>query len=67
VNAKDNFGNTPLHLACFHNKTECINKLLELKNINLNCTDLFRRTPAFYCARNGNKEILEKLIQKVIS
>src|SRR4051794_15710283 len=51
VNLKDNFGSTPIHLACFNGKIDCIEKLLEVKGIELNCRDLFSRTPIFYAAK----------------
>ncbi len=38
-------GSTPLHLCCFHGKRECVEKLLQYPEIDINCRDMFNRTP----------------------
>lgn len=63
VNSQDNFGTTPLHLACFHRQIECVSALLE-NHAEINCRDIFGRTPLLHAARNGHKSIMLMLLKK---
>src|SRR4051812_25179824 len=41
----DQFGSTALHLSCFSGHEDCVQQLLQLPHIQLNCQDVFNRTP----------------------
>jgi len=64
VNAKNSFGSTALHLATFHGKLDNVKELLQVRDVEVNCQDIYLRTPAFFAARNGRKEILQLLLER---
>eukprot|EP01119_Soliformovum_irregulare_P002835 TRINITY_DN13093_c0_g1_i1.p1 TRINITY_DN13093_c0_g1~~TRINITY_DN13093_c0_g1_i1.p1 ORF type:complete len:675 (+),score=159.41 TRINITY_DN13093_c0_g1_i1:188-2212(+) len=64
LNAKDQFGSTPLHLSSFWGKKDCVQILVNSPGIELDCTDVFNRTPLFYAGRNGHCDILRLLIAR---
>lgn len=41
----DHFGTTALHLSCLNGHIEFVKKLLNISSIDINCQDLFGRTP----------------------
>ena len=63
VNAKDNSGYTPLHIAAFERHTE-IAELLIAKGADVNAKDEYDNTPLHTSADMGAKEIAELLIAK---
>jgi len=66
VNAKDNSGDTPLHIAAFERHTE-IAELLIAKGADVNAKDKDDNTPLHTSANMGAKEIAELLISKGVN
>ena len=63
VNAKDEFGSTPLlHAAATFQKE--IVELLVNNDADVNAADVFSMTPLHFAALEGRKEIVELLIAK---
>ena len=54
INGKDQFGSTALHLCCFYGRKDFVDKLLATEGIDVNCKDLFGRTPVFYASKSGH-------------
>jgi len=63
VNAKDNKGITPLHLAVIKCNID-VAKLLISKGADVNATDKYSRTPLHYVAFQGNIDLAKLLISK---
>ncbi len=63
VNARDNRGNTPLHLAVLADKLQVVEKLIE-GGADVNAKNNHGATPLHWAALNQNVNILEKLIEK---
>jgi ankyrin repeat protein len=61
VNAKNDDGWAPLHLAAHEGHKEIV-ELLIAKGANVNAKVKYGRTPLFYAAHEGHKEIAELLI-----
>lgn len=57
-----NEGNTPLMIACFHNRKRFVEKLCEYKDIGLNQQDSNGFTPLFKCAIKKHKELYNYLL-----
>ncbi|QBB83766.1 MULTISPECIES: ankyrin repeat domain-containing protein [Wolbachia] len=63
VNARDNRGNTPLHLAVLADKLQVVEKLIE-GGADVNAKNNHGATPLHWAALNQNINIVEKLIEK---
>ncbi|WP_265041633.1 ankyrin repeat domain-containing protein [Wolbachia endosymbiont (group B) of Melanostoma mellinum] len=63
VNARDNRGNTPLHLAVLADKLQVVEKLIE-RGADINAKNNHGGTPLHWAALNQNVSIVEKLIEK---
>ncbi|WP_264719450.1 MULTISPECIES: ankyrin repeat domain-containing protein [unclassified Wolbachia] len=63
VNARDNRGNTPLHLAVLADKLQVVEKLIE-RGADINAKNNHGATPLHWAALNQNVSIVEKLIEK---
>ncbi|WP_143689386.1 ankyrin repeat domain-containing protein [Wolbachia endosymbiont of Nilaparvata lugens] len=63
VNARDNRGNTPLHLAVLADKLQVVEKLIE-GGADVNAKNNHGATPLHWAALNQNVNIVEKLIEK---
>lgn len=57
-----NEGNTPLMIACFHNRKKFVERLCEYKDIGLNQQDSNGFTPLFKCAIKKHKELYNYLL-----
>jgi ankyrin repeat protein len=69
VNAKDNYGFTALHLACYYGHTECCKLLLEHKDIDVNAKDIDANakdqsgwTALHWACIRGNSECCKELL-----
>ncbi|KAL6821876.1 ankyrin repeat-containing domain protein [Trichoderma sp. SZMC 28015] len=61
--APDCTGRTALHIACQEGHQEVFETLLELSTSDeVNCTDVYQRTPLFYAAMRGHSHILNLLL-----
>ncbi|KAL5084612.1 hypothetical protein Trisim1_011613 [Trichoderma cf. simile WF8] len=61
--APDCTGRTALHIACQEGHQEVFETLLELSTSDeVNCTDVYQRTPLFYAAMRGHNHILNLLL-----
>lgn len=56
VNAKDEYGLTPLHHACDVNNTNAVTQLLSIPGIKINTRDNNGQTPLHYVRVNNNSE-----------
>jgi len=63
VNAKNEWGGTPLHYATFGGRKEVV-ELLIAKGADVNTKDDVGETPLHWAAKEGNKEVVELLIAK---
>ena len=63
VNAKNEWGGTPLHFATFGSHKEVV-ELLIAKGADVNAKDGVGETPLHWAAKEGNKEVVELLIAK---
>jgi cytohesin len=63
VNAKNEWGGTPLHYATFGGHKEVV-ELLIAKGADVNAKDNVGETPLHWAAKEGNKEVVELLIAK---
>lgn len=63
VNAKDNFGQTALHVAVLE-RNEAMIKILVNKGANIHENNKNNRTPLFHAGISNDPEILELLINK---
>lgn len=64
VNAKNDTGETPLHIAATYNHTkEVVEALLGKKETNVNAQDNSKKTPLHLAAQNNNEEIVVALIK----
>ena len=63
VNAKNEWGGTPLHYATFGGHKEVV-ELLIAKGADVNAKDGVGETPLHWTAKEGNKEVVELLIAK---
>ena len=66
VNAKDSFGQTPLHCAIHYSQVEVIKLLLEMDNIDENIRDNLGETPLSVARRlcSSKREQICKMISK---
>lgn len=63
INNKDNYGNTPLHLACEHGHINIVNLLININDFNsLNDTNMWGNTPFGFACSNGWIDIVRLLI-----
>ena len=63
MNAKNEWGGTPLHYATFGGHKEVV-ELLIAKGADVNAKDGVGETPLHWAAKEGNKEVVELLIAK---
>ncbi|WP_179947520.1 ankyrin repeat domain-containing protein, partial [Wolbachia endosymbiont of Cylisticus convexus] len=63
VNAKNIYGETPLHLAARSGYLNVVEKLIE-KGANVNAKNSNGKTPLHYAAEKGYLNVVEKLIEK---
>ena len=63
VNAKNEWGGTPLHYATFGGHKEVV-ELLIAKGADVNAKDGVGETPLHWASKEGNKEVVELLISK---
>lgn len=62
VNAVDECGNTPLHIAALRGKIECVKLLASANKCFINLQNLTYKTPIHGSALNGNLECIEALL-----
>ena len=60
---KDNFGNTPLHQACYNNQSEVLKTLLKSSSSEINNMNDKGETPLILAIKNENQYIVELLIE----
>lgn len=65
VNAKAQFGLTPLHLACQRGNLDAVTTLLKCENIDVNIQDEYMDTPLHEACMNGHQEIVKKLLAHI--
>lgn len=63
VNSRDNYGNTPLHDACYSGHMDIVIILLE-GGANINSKGKFGWTPLHWASYSGNKEMALLLIDR---
>ncbi len=63
INEKDNYGMTPLMIACKFNLTEIVNYLITIK-VDVNEKDNSGNTALHYAAENLNIDMIKALIKK---
>jgi ankyrin repeat protein len=63
LEAKSNFGRTPLHLASINNHIETAKLLLE-KGVDVEAKDNIGRTPLYYASRDNHIEIAKLLLDR---
>lgn len=63
INEKDNYGKTPLMIACKSNQTEVVNYLISIE-VDVNEKDNFGNTALHYAAENLNIDMVKALIKK---
>lgn len=64
VNAKDNCGRTPLHLAARNNHQDVEDVLIAAKGIDVDAKDDYGITPIHLAVQNGHKNVAGVLIAK---
>eukprot|EP00042_Codosiga_hollandica_P052750 m.675950 g.675950 ORF g.675950 m.675950 type:complete len:1695 (+) comp58555_c0_seq10:87-5171(+) len=64
LSQRDVKGRTALHLMCEDASTRCALKLLEVPNLDVNCTDLRLTTPLHWAAVHNRLEIAKVLLLK---
>jgi serine/threonine protein kinase len=62
VNAKNEFGSTPLHLAAISGHIEVVKLLIE-HGAYVNAKNEFGSTPLYYATKNGHIEVVKLLIE----
>jgi ankyrin repeat protein len=62
VNARNQNGQTPLHLAALNGRTETVNALLQAPGIDVNTVDNNSSTPLHLAALNGRTETVNALL-----
>ncbi|KAK6339873.1 hypothetical protein TWF718_009262 [Orbilia javanica] len=62
INARDNEGNTPLHLACINRHDRCVKTLLK-NGADVSIADGTGRPPLYHAVVNGDWEIVRRLIK----
>ena len=60
---KNNFGNTPLHQACYNNQSEVVRELLKQDGIELNIVNDNGNTPLIIAAIESNLLIVQLLLK----
>lgn len=65
INAKTQFGLTPLHLACQRANVAAVTALLKCKHIDINIPDENQDTPLHEASLNGHYEIVEMLLEHI--
>ena len=63
VNARDKYGETPLHLASCYGHTESVKLLLAMPGVDVNARDLYGRTPLHLASRKSHAEVVKLLIK----
>ncbi|WP_353284266.1 ankyrin repeat domain-containing protein [Wolbachia endosymbiont (group A) of Lasioglossum fulvicorne] len=64
VNAQNDTGKTPLHVAAEHDHKEVVEALLKVEGINVNAQDGYGSTPLHLAAKMGHTEIVKDLLDK---
>ena len=57
----DNFGSTPLHLACLSGNLQCVKILCEKRNLELEPRDKNGKTPVMLAQSHRNSEVVKLL------
>eukprot|EP01119_Soliformovum_irregulare_P014669 TRINITY_DN4023_c0_g1_i3.p1 TRINITY_DN4023_c0_g1~~TRINITY_DN4023_c0_g1_i3.p1 ORF type:complete len:409 (+),score=70.94 TRINITY_DN4023_c0_g1_i3:186-1229(+) len=63
INAPNNSGETPLHLACLRNNHLVVQYLLSQKEINVDATSTKQESPLHYATRKGNIGVIKLLLE----
>ena len=63
INARDEYGKTPLMNACEHSSSKVVIYLVD-SGADINLWDKTGKTPVIYAALSGNKSLLEYLVQQ---
>jgi hypothetical protein len=63
VNAQDEAKRTALHLSIMGNYRDITFHLLKHPNIRVDIEDSYKRTPLHYATRNGDLEVMKKLVE----
>ncbi|WP_371223562.1 ankyrin repeat domain-containing protein [Orientia tsutsugamushi] len=64
LNAKNNQGNTPIHIAARYDINESMKSLLSNDGIDVNEIDTYEQTPLICAAYKGNKKSIELLLKQ---
>eukprot|EP00977_Amphora_coffeiformis_P024485 scaffold16003_cov149-Amphora_coffeaeformis.AAC.1 len=59
-----NYGNTPLHEACWNDRTDVVQFLIKQASADVNVRDQFGRTPLHKACGDGNLDVVQFLIQE---
>ena len=62
INAQDDSGNTPLHIATIYGNVYMVRKLLEVNGINLNEVNNEHKSCLHYAAEKKNPDILQSFV-----
>eukprot|EP00455_Lapot_gusevi_P034629 TRINITY_DN3824_c0_g5_i1.p1 TRINITY_DN3824_c0_g5~~TRINITY_DN3824_c0_g5_i1.p1 ORF type:complete len:346 (-),score=48.70 TRINITY_DN3824_c0_g5_i1:131-1168(-) len=63
-NARNNSGETPLHLACKHNQEHIVRHLIQVCHVDVNAIDVQGNTPLHTATSNKGYDVLECLIRE---
>merc|ERR1712096_97353 len=64
VNTKDEDGMTPLMWSIIWNSSECFERILEEKIVDVNLADEYGRTALHYAAEFGRNEMCDALLKR---